>query len=257
MKRRRFPETLLLIVACLLLSACAGVRQMVRDDQLARLQFEEAEMTRARHSVEEVLKNPQHVSLFVGLPALNKSLAHLDGARFLLHGDVAGPETKKVWLHLQRVRMAARNGVPTALLEGTVVRGWARVRVVGEALIAVELDPDEIGEAHLRVRLRSLRPTILFGPWAIPVWGLIRDVAELGLSQNLPKLDPNLDELPIQLTKVQGIKEKATSKEEISSQNFLNARYRIDTPAIQFNVSQLIQAFVLDDGLYLFVKYQR
>ena len=256
MERQRFREPFLLIVACLFLSSCAGVRQMIRDDQLARLQFEEAEMTRAHQSIEEVLKNPQHVSLFVGLPALNKTLAHLDGARFLLQGDVAAPESRKTWLHLQRVRMSARNGVPTAQIEGTVVRGWARVRVVGEALIALELDPHEIGEAHLRVRLRSLRPTILFGPLAIPVWGLIRDVAELGLSQNLPKLDPKLDELPIQLTKVQGIKEKATSKEEISSQNFLNARYRIDTPAIEFNVSQLIQTFVLDDGLYLHVRYQ-
>jgi hypothetical protein len=230
---------------------------MVRDDQLARLEFEEAEMKRARQSIEEVLQNPQHVSLFVGLPALNKTLAHLDGSRFLLQGDVAHPGNKQTWLHLQRVRMAARNGVPTAQVEGTVVRGWARVRVVGEALIALEPDPAEIGEAHLRVRLRSLRPTILFGPFAIPVWGLIRDVAELGLSQNLPQLDPKLDELPIQLTKVQGIKEKATSKEEVSSQNFLNARYRIDTPAIRFNVSQVIQGFVLDDGLYLFMKYQR
>ncbi len=230
---------------------------MVRDDQLARLEFEEAEMKRVRQSIQEVLQNPQHVSLVVGLPVLNKTLSHLDGAQLLLHGNVADPRSKQTWLHLQRLRMAGKNGVPTAQIEGTVVRGWARVRVVGEALIALELDPNEVGEAHLRVRLRSLRPTILFGPFAIPVWGLIRDVVELGLSQNLPQLDPQLDELPIQLTKVQGIKEKATSKEEISSQNFLNVRYRIDTPAIEFKVSQVIQTFVLDDGLYLFVKYQR
>jgi hypothetical protein len=255
-KEQRLAGSFFLVVACLVLSSCAGVRQMIRDDQLARLKFEEAEMKRARQSINDVLANPQHVSLFVGLPALNKTLAHLDGTQFLLQGNVAQPKNKQTWLHLQRVRMAARNGVPTAQLEGAVVRGWARIHVVGEAVVGLELDPTEIGEAHLRVRLRSLRPTILFGPFAIPVWGLIRDVAELGLSTNLPQLDPKLDELPIQLTKVQGIKEKATSKDEISSQNFLNARYRIDTPAIEFKVSQVIQAFVLDDGLYLFLKYQ-
>lgn len=257
MKYKLFSLFLRGFAACLLLSSCAGLRQQIRDDQLERLKFEEAEMTRTRQSIQEILGNPQHASLFIGVASLNRALSQLDGAQFLLDGpDASHPKKKETWLHVHRLRMEARNGLPVARLEGTVVRDWARVSVVGDAIIAPELDPNVIGEAHLRVRLRSLRPTIRLGFLAIPVWGLFRDVVELGLSQNLPKLDPKLNELPIQLTKVQGHKEIAKSTEYTKSQNFLNVKYRVDTPAIEFKVTQLIQAFFLDDGLYMYVHYQ-
>jgi hypothetical protein len=257
-----FNHTLRLFVAtlslALLASSCANVHQMVRDDQLDRMNFEEAEMKRARQSIHDVLAARQHASLFVGRHAIDQALSHLDGAKMQLDTSSLGiPSSPPLWIHLRRVRLAGRNGIPLARIEATAVRGSGRIDVVGDAMLGIEPDPKEPGEAHLRIRLRSLQPTIVAGLLTIPVRGLIRDLAELGLSKNLPQLDPQLDELPIQLTRLQSIKEKAKSEELESHQNFVNARYRIDTPAIEFSVTQTIHAFALDDGIYLYLRYQR
>jgi hypothetical protein len=247
----------LLIVLTLLMQGCS-LFQKLRDDKLARLLFEEQEMLRSRTAVQAVLAAPddQHATLFVGRDAINKALSMMDGSAFLLQGpDAAHPKVIPTWLHIQRIRIQPRTGVALAQIDGTVVRDWARVRVVGDVMIVPELDPQNVGDARLRIRLRNLRPTFLFGGVSIAVWGLLRDVVEMGVSSQFPQLDPQFDALPIQLVKLQGFHQNALSQELENHENFLNVRFRVDTPEISFSATQIVQTFFLDNGLYVYVRY--
>lgn len=236
---------LTLLSASLLLAGC-NTEELLLRQRLARLQAEEAALQRLHGELAAgapALEAPGTLSVFLSKAVINDVLAAADQAVLPV------PGLPGVAVTINSLRADFRMGFPSVNVEAVARKNGvdAALQLVGSARLEPVLEAGSPAHLNLHVHVDSLVPRASWGPFDFAVGGLVRDLAQVKLSEQARRIAtirvPMATELPLHLPAKQ------------TPVGFTGVQAYVATPelSVQSKV-EIIRVLPLQDGLHVYAK---
>lgn len=244
-------------VAFFLASGCASTTRYLKEQKLALLESENAEIARVTQILVQTPSpdGTHDLSAFLAVDAINQVLSMADGTSMPLSG------LQGVRLHIVRVRSNFKHGFPGVTAEIWAVRGSLSVQLSAAIRIVVRLDETKPGIAYLDLRVESVVPVArwLFFQWQFR--GFVRDLLHASASQYAASLPgfpvPLRYDLPVDI-KENGRPPCAKNEQPArfdanDHKGYIEGCISIPTVSTTIHIT-LDRAIFLADGIHLYIN---